>query len=166
MAVCPAKTEISLGIRLVWSEFSLSAWRKLGFLATHWTLSEDSDQTGQMPRLIILIRLGRCPGWSESSLGTHSFCWFCHVVAQLWTKLFTARIDCVWWMQDQITDCGSWWLVTVNMINRAFIIYTKNWLCQSTDCWLCWLLMVDGCRRINVWSTAKSYETQCLTTVS
>ena len=30
-----------------------------------------------------LIRLGRCPGWSESSLGAQSFCWFCHVVTQL-----------------------------------------------------------------------------------
>ena len=26
-----------------------------------------------------LIRLGRCPGWSESSLDAQSFCWFCHV---------------------------------------------------------------------------------------
>ena len=26
-----------------------------------------------------LIRLGGCPGWSESSLGAHSLCWFCHV---------------------------------------------------------------------------------------
>ena len=24
-----------------------------------------------------LIRLGGCPGWSQSSLGAHSFCWFC-----------------------------------------------------------------------------------------
>ena len=31
---------------------SLSAWRKLGSLATHWAHSEDSDQTGGMPRLI------------------------------------------------------------------------------------------------------------------
>ena len=31
---------------------SLSAWRKLGSLATHWTHSEDTDQTGRMPRLI------------------------------------------------------------------------------------------------------------------
>ena len=50
--VRPAKTQISLGIRPVWSESSLSAWRKLGSLATHWVHSEDSDQTGQMPRLI------------------------------------------------------------------------------------------------------------------
>ena len=50
--VRPAKTRISLGIRPVWSESSLSAWRKLGSLATHWAHSEDSDQTGRMPRLI------------------------------------------------------------------------------------------------------------------
>ena len=31
---------------------SLSAWRNLGPLATHWVHSEDSDQTGRMPRLI------------------------------------------------------------------------------------------------------------------
>ena len=30
-----------------------------------------------------LIRLGGCPGWSESSLGTQSLCWFCHVAAHL-----------------------------------------------------------------------------------
>ena len=41
--VRPAKTQISLGIRLVWSESLLSAWRKLGSLATHWVHSEDSD---------------------------------------------------------------------------------------------------------------------------
>ena len=39
-----------------------------------------------------LIRLGGCPGWSESSLGTHSFCWFCHVVAQM---LLTGTIHVV-----------------------------------------------------------------------
>ena len=50
--MCPAKTQISLGIRPVWSESSLLAWRKPGSLATHWAHSEDSDQTGWMPRLI------------------------------------------------------------------------------------------------------------------
>ena len=35
----------------VWSESSLSTWRKLGSLATHWVHSEDSDQTGWMSRL-------------------------------------------------------------------------------------------------------------------
>ena len=52
MAVRPAKTQISLGIRSVWSESLLSAWRKVRYLATHWAYSEDSDQTKRMPRLI------------------------------------------------------------------------------------------------------------------
>ena len=52
MTVRPAKTQISLGIHPVWSESSLYA---------HWVAkdpmvlqadSEDSDQTGRMPRLI------------------------------------------------------------------------------------------------------------------
>ena len=51
-ALRPLKTKISLGICPVWSESSLSAWRKVGSLATHWAHSEDSDQTGRMPRLI------------------------------------------------------------------------------------------------------------------
>ena len=46
-----AKTQISLGIRPVWSESSLSAWRNLGPLATS---------------------MGGCPGWSESTLGAHA----------------------------------------------------------------------------------------------
>ena len=41
VSVRPAKTQISLGIRPVWSESLLSAWRKLGPLATHWVHSED-----------------------------------------------------------------------------------------------------------------------------
>ena len=69
--VRPAKTQISLGIRPVWSEFSLSAWRKLGSLATHWADSNDSDQTGRMPRLT-------CLRWAHSH-----FVGFCHEVAQM-----------------------------------------------------------------------------------
>ena len=48
MTVRPAKTQINLGIRLVWSESLLSALRKLGSLATDWAHSEVSDQTGRM----------------------------------------------------------------------------------------------------------------------
>ena len=72
MSVRPAKTQISLGIRPVWSEYSLSAWWKLGPLATHWAHSEDSDQTGRMPRLIWVFagRTGQFVGFvmSEPSL--------------------------------------------------------------------------------------------------
>ena len=55
----PAKIQISLSIRPVWSEFSLSAWRKLGSLATHWVQAKT------------VIRLGGCPGWPEPSLCAH-----------------------------------------------------------------------------------------------
>ena len=51
-SVRPAKTQISLGICSVWSESSLSTWRKLGPLAILRRHSEDSDQTRRMPRLI------------------------------------------------------------------------------------------------------------------
>ena len=50
--LCAQRTQISLGICPIWSASSLSARRKLGSLATHWAQSEDSDQTGRMPRLI------------------------------------------------------------------------------------------------------------------
>ena len=43
-----------------------------------------------------LIRLGGCPGWSESSLGAHSLCWFCHVAAHLW--LFYVLRVCILWI--------------------------------------------------------------------
>ena len=52
MSVCPAKTQISLGYHLVWSESSLCVqWvgKDPSFLHKD---REDSDQTGWMPRLI------------------------------------------------------------------------------------------------------------------
>ena len=52
MSVRPAKTQISMGIRPDWSEYSLCAqWvaKDPSFLHTD---SEDSDQTGRVPRLI------------------------------------------------------------------------------------------------------------------
>ena len=68
----------------VWSESSLFAKRKPGPLATHWAH----------------ISLGGCPGWSESSMGAHSFCWFCHVVAQLYFCPFT------FWIWRDIFRCN------------------------------------------------------------
>ena len=51
-SVCPAKTQISLGICPVWSESSQYAqWVAEDPMCLHAD-SEDSDQTGRMPRLI------------------------------------------------------------------------------------------------------------------
>ena len=36
------------------------------------------------------IRLGGCPGWSESLLGAQSFCWFCHETAHFWNSFHKA----------------------------------------------------------------------------
>ena len=62
---------MSLSIHPVWSESSLSAWRNIGPLTTHGACSKDSDQTGQLPRLIWVLA------------GLTSLCWFCHAVAQI-----------------------------------------------------------------------------------
>ena len=53
--VRPANTQISLGIRPVWSESSLSAWRIIGSLATYWVHSEGSEQNG-----MIWVFAGQC----------------------------------------------------------------------------------------------------------
>ena len=52
MTVRPAKTQTSLGIRPVWSESSLRADWVAKDPRFHDADSEDSDQTGRMPRLI------------------------------------------------------------------------------------------------------------------
>ena len=69
--VRPAKTQISLGIRPVWSESSQSAWRKLGSLTIHWAQSEDSDQTGWMPRLIWVFPGRNAILWVLSCAGSY-----------------------------------------------------------------------------------------------
>ena len=73
VAVRSAKTQISLGIRPVWSESSLCAQWLAKDPSFFHVDSEDFDQTGRMP------------SWSESSLGAQSFCWFCHEAAQIVT---------------------------------------------------------------------------------
>ena len=90
--VCPVKTQISLGIRPIWSESSLSAWRKLGSLATHWVHSKDSDQTGQMPRLI-WVCTGRHPILLVLSWGAQNFLSFSYIDQGKNPNLYTK--DCL-----------------------------------------------------------------------
>ena len=66
VAVRPAKTQISLGIRPVWSESSLSKWRK--FEPRH-----DKTNKVAVRQAKTQISLDIRPGWSESSLGAQSF---------------------------------------------------------------------------------------------
>ena len=64
--MCPAKTQISLDIRPVWSEYSLCAQRVAKDLSFLHADSEDWSD------------------WADLSLlwALRSFCWFCHAVAQ------------------------------------------------------------------------------------
>ena len=66
--ICTQWRQISLGIRPVWSVFALR-------MKKAWILSYPLSAQRR------LIRLGGCPGWSESSLSAQSFCWFSHVAA-------------------------------------------------------------------------------------
>ena len=78
--VRPAKTQINLGIRPVWSESLLCAlWvaKDPSFLHAD---SEDSNQTGRMLRLI-------CPRWAHMP-----FCWFCHAWL-IWTFCLSKKTD-------------------------------------------------------------------------
>ena len=52
MSVRPAKTQINLGIRPAWSESSLCAPWAAKYRRFLHADSDDSDQTGRMPRLI------------------------------------------------------------------------------------------------------------------
>ena len=109
--MCPAKTQISLG---------RSAWRKLGSLATHWAHSEDSDQTGWMPRLIwvhshivgfVMSRLifrqpylgNQCrqrsdcsfsSGLDSSSSSLMRAYTVCHSICIFWMHYFMVKLHC------------------------------------------------------------------------
>ena len=79
----------------VWSESSLSAWRKLGSLATHWVCSEDSDQIVRMPRLIWV--LAGCTGYIVGFV-MKWLIWSLHVFQQ-WSYIRTMD----WWLWSIIT---------------------------------------------------------------
>ena len=84
--VRPAKTQVSLGIHLVWSESSLSTWRKLRSLVTYWAHSEDSD-------------LCLC-------LAHRSSCWFCQEAAPFVIFMFLCS---PWERRAVIFDYGTLW---------------------------------------------------------
>ena len=191
--VCPAKTQISLGIPPVWSESSLSAWRKFGSLATHWAHSADFCLLPYILKTIwcmnrvfavvwtnlgslttrwahsedwsdwsvfaakTLIRLGGCPGWSESSLGAQSFCWFCHEAAHL----FLHKIwFCVFYKEDMLVKINTskiWYCkslhICVFLISRfyGYLVIHGDYISRciklshvssiyadvSLECWIC-----------------------------
>ena len=91
-------------------------------LSSAWTTAQSDQslrwphQESLCPNLPIeptaktLIRLGRCPGWSESMLGTQSFCWFCCAAAHSsdWLKFSAAQNENLPNSSDIFRiDCGE-----------------------------------------------------------
>ena len=81
--VRPAKTQISLGIRPVWSVFAVRWMGRWGHNFFHAD-SEDSDQTGRMPRLIWIFagRKGHFVGFVMRWL-----IWFLWFVLSMWLTI-------------------------------------------------------------------------------
>ena len=84
MCLRPAKTQISLRIRPVRSEY---------LLCTQWVAKDQR----------YLHADSGCPGWSEASLGAHSFCWFCHVTAHIYISLLYGKSITIWMLVGQTT---------------------------------------------------------------
>ena len=92
--VRPAKTQISLGIRPVWSESSLcSQWEVKDQRFLHAD-SKDSDQTGWMPRLIWVFagRTGHFVGFVMRQL-----IWICSclILTSSFTKSVRSHLCCI-----------------------------------------------------------------------
>ena len=102
--VRPAKTQISLDVRPVWgwSKSSVSAWRRIGSLATQRAHTKNWS------------------GWSESLCWAYSsFCWFCRAAAHLIPiskkTLNTLNLNCNHWIGFQYLK------KVINIINISLI---------------------------------------------
>ena len=107
---CQVKTQISLGTCPIWSESSLTAWRKLGSLATHWAHTEDSDQTWRMSRLIWVFAGGiyHCTCFVMHRLQNFRYCRA--VDCDRWRTAFQPTFligICVMWQTWQYNNCIS-----------------------------------------------------------
>ena len=122
MTVCPAKTQISLGVRLVWSRvFAVHSMEDLSFLHV---ASKDSDQTGQIWSNWADAQADLSLGWAYMP-----FCWFCHAAAHLYycLFLFVLFFSCLTlyeeaWIKGNFLDVEIWKL----LISREFVSYEPS----------------------------------------
>ena len=105
MTVRTAKTQISLGIRPVWSESLLCAQRVA------------KDPSFFMRTAKTLIRLRGCPGWSESLVGAHA------ILLVLSVLLFNLKSPTVG-ATGSSAGCGP-----PPVRNRSFLSETSRFLC-------------------------------------
>ena len=130
--VRPAKTPISLGILPVWSESSLSPWRNIKSLATHWAHSEDSDQTGHPPSLIRVFA-----GRTLVILLVLSCCGSC--IKRPKTCFITSLGE------ERSGLCASRAYVCLFLYGLVFVIFSSSWcmgLAVVCDCGTPWTFLL------------------------
>ena len=110
----PAKTQISLGIRLVWSESSLCAVWVTKYPSFLHADSKDSVQIGRMPRLIWVFA-----GRTVTSL-------VCHVAAHLFFLSISITLY-------KYIMCNQ-------LLNYTFRFYKDLHISNELKCWKCLLL--------------------------
>ena len=77
-----------------------------------------------------LIRLGGCPGWSESLLGAQSFCWFCHEAAHLLSAILYVMLLCLCtYMMIFMNEKHKMWVsLTYGLyLNLLIWIWARPW---------------------------------------
>ena len=128
-----AERKISLGTCPVWSEPSLSAWRKPGSLATHWAHSKDSDQTRWMPKLIwvfagciviLLVLLGggsNEPKLDKTNKMTSSTKWR-HSICTVWSVFSMGS-------KNSRVNTGC----TCHFVGSVMLLLIKSIICIWTD---------------------------------
>ena len=149
--VHPAKTQISLSVRPVWSESSLSACRNLVSWASHWAQSEDSDQTGWMPRLIwvfagrTVILLVLSWGGSDASICFPQYNRYFKAYQALWefNHFHRTCLDLV----DNIHRLTSRMLWLGWQHSQTYIAYALTWLTTFTDLHRVCFDLVDNIHR-------------------
>ena len=128
----PAKTQISLGIRPVWSESSLCTQRVAKDPSYLHADSEDSDQTGRMPRLICVFAGRTFTLFVFSCRGSNGFAqwslfFFFFKRKSLKNKLHSDLVT--YWTnikgEDSYMYAGMYdWLVIVNILRRQVLEIT------------------------------------------
>ena len=82
-----------------------------------------------------LVRLGGCPGWSESSQGAQPFCWFCHEAAQILKWLSIIRtISLIYHVKCKLTHNMLSTFLPFNLSTRLTSIFRMSFLFLYFTC--------------------------------
>ena len=125
MWLCAQRRLRFCSTKTLWLESLLSAWRKLGSLATHSAHIEDSDQTGQMPRLIWVF------AWRTLILLVLSYRGSNKIDSLFISLNFLSNFTCTNWCSLAI----DWYSLSINWCSLANDWYSLsiNWLSLAID---------------------------------